>query len=165
VVLIETSMGNIKVELYPDKTPRSVENFLSYVRAGHYDGTIFHRVVAGFVIQGGGYTESYDEKLTDAPIVNEAQTGIKNERGTIAMARAGDRHSGTSQFFINLKNNPMLDYRGEFPRGWGYCAFGKVLEGLDVVDKIGAAQTGPKGPFPDEVPQQTIKIVKVTQVQ
>jgi peptidyl-prolyl cis-trans isomerase A (cyclophilin A)/peptidyl-prolyl cis-trans isomerase B (cyclophilin B) len=162
VVLIETSLGNIKVELTPDQTPGTVKNFLEYVNEGFYDGTIFHRVVPGFVIQGGGFTPQLEQKATRAPIVNEAAKAISNDRGTICMARTPARDSATSQFYINLNNNKMLNYRGESPSGWGYCAFGKVTEGMDVVDKIAAAPTGPAGPFPGDVPQQTVSINKIS---
>ena len=136
VVIIETSMGTIKAELYPDKAPETVKNFLRYVDEGFYDGTIFHRVVSNFVIQGGGYDVNLKEKKTRAPIKNEAANGLKNERGTLAMARTSVPDSATSQFYINVRDNHSLDYRDPSVRGIGYCVFGKVIEGMDVVDKI-----------------------------
>lgn len=164
-VVLETSMGNIKLELYPDKTPVTVENFLKYVKDNFYGGTIFHRVVRNFVIQGGGFDADLAQIPNREPIINEAQSGISNKRGTICMARTRDRNSATSQFYINLRDNTMLDYRDETPGGWGYTAFGKVTEGMDVVDKIGAVETGSKGPFPKEVPQQTVTILKAYVVE
>ena len=136
VVVLETNLGIIKIELTPEQTPITVQNFLQYVNDGFYTGTIFHRVVPGFVIQGGGFTEDFAQKETRDPIQNEAAQGMKNVRGTISMARTRARESGTSQFFISLKDNPMLDYRGEHPTGWGYAAFGQVIEGMDVVHGI-----------------------------
>ena len=141
VVLLETTSGDILIELYPDKAPKTVENFLQYVDSGFYKNTIFHRVIPGFMIQGGGYTIRMDEKETQAPIENEANNGVSNERGTIAMARTMDPHSATAQFFINLVDNEFLDFKSESLQGWGYCAFGKVTEGMDVVDKIAKVKT------------------------
>jgi cyclophilin family peptidyl-prolyl cis-trans isomerase len=164
-VQIATSAGMIIVELDPQRAPKTVENFLGYVDAGSYDGTIFHRVIKGFMIQGGGFTADFVQKPTREPIPNEADNGLKNERGTIAMARTGDPHSATSQFFINLVDNGFLDHRGRSPQGWGYTVFGKVVEGMDVVDKIGASATGPGGPFPRDVPQETVLIERITRVQ
>jgi cyclophilin family peptidyl-prolyl cis-trans isomerase len=161
-VIFETTKGVIRVELYPDKTPITVKNFLQYAEDGFYEGTVFHRVVAGFVIQGGGYSTDLAEQPTRAPIENEAAKGISNARGTIAMARTNQRNSATSQFYISLRNNTMLDYRGESAQGWGYCAFGKVTEGMEVVDAIGSVRTGPAGMFPAEVPQESIVVNKVT---
>jgi cyclophilin family peptidyl-prolyl cis-trans isomerase len=150
VVAIETSHGTMEVELYADKTPITVKNFLHYVENDFYNGTLFHRVVPGFVIQGGGFAIEMQQKPTGAPIPNEAQKGVTNDRGTIAMARTQIRDSATSQFFINLTDNAMLNYRNETPQGWGYCAFGRVIKGLDIADKIAAL---PKenlgGPFTD----------------
>jgi cyclophilin family peptidyl-prolyl cis-trans isomerase len=163
-VLVETGKGPITIELYPDKAPKTVENFLVYVDEGFYDGTIFHRVIEDFMIQGGGFTEDMRKKPTHDPIQNEADNGVKNERGTIAMARTGDPHSATAQFFINHKDNDFLNHTGKNPRGWGYTVFGKVTEGMDVVDEIAATPTGAKGPFPTDVPQTTIVIEKVTRV-
>jgi len=149
VVAIKTSMGTIKVELYPDKTPATVANFLQYVKDKFYDGLIFHRVINGFMIQGGGHDAKLAPKAGSAPIKNEAKTGVKNELGTIAMARTGDPDSATSQFFINVANNQPLDYRGDGPREIGYCAFGKVIAGMDVVDKIKAVPTGTQNGVPN----------------
>ncbi len=138
VVVLETSLGRIRIGLYDDKSPVSTENFLKYVRKGHYNGTIFHRVMPNFMIQGGGMTSDMNEKPTDAPIRNEARNGVRNSRGTVAMARTNDPNSATSQFFINLKDNAFLDFG---IRGAGYAVFGEVLEGMDVVDKIAALPT------------------------
>jgi len=154
-VVIATSMGNITVELNPELAPKTVANFLKYVEDKHYDGTIFHRVIRDFMIQGGGFTENMSQKSTRAPIVNEARNGLKNVRGTIAMARTGDPDSATSQFFINTVNNSTLDYPK--PDGYGYAVFGKVTAGMDVVDKIRAVQTGNVGPFSD-VPTKPVVI-------
>lgn len=141
IVELRTNIGSIKLELYPDKAPKTVDNFLSYVRSGFYDGTIFHRVVPGFVIQGGGFTAEMLRKDTEPPIENEADNGVRNLRGTICMARTNDPHSATSQFFINLKDNPPLDFRDRSMSGWGYAVFGEVIEGLDVVDSIAGVPT------------------------
>ncbi len=161
-VKVETNLGSFVLELYPDKAPKTVENFLKYVQDGFYDGTVFHRVIDGFMIQGGGFTPDLERKETRAPIVNEADNGLKNTRGTIAMARTMDPHSATAQFFINVKDNPFLDHRGKTPRGWGYAVFGKVVEGMDVVDKIRKVRTGPGGMFPKDVPQEPVIIEKMT---
>ncbi|MFH1530686.1 MAG: peptidylprolyl isomerase [Pseudomonadota bacterium] len=161
VVVLETNLGVIKIELTPERTPITVENFLRYVNDGFFPDTIFHRVVPGFVIQGGGFTEDFTKKETRDAIENEAAKGIKNVRGTISMARTRDRNSATSQFFISLSDNPMLDYHGEHPTGYGYAAFGQVIEGMDVVDEIAAIPTVRKGPFPKpEVPSSTVLIKK-----
>ena len=154
VVVLETSLGNIEIELDAQKAPISVENFLAYVDAGHYDGTIFHRVISGFMIQGGGFDESFAQKRTRGPIKNEFGNGLTNKRGTIAMARTNDPNSATSQFFINLVDNGFLN------QGDGYAVFGKVTAGMDVVDKIAAVKTGRKGPFTQDAPQETVKITK-----
>src|SRR4051812_8524256 len=142
VVVLETSLGRIRIGLYDDRSPISTENFLKYVRKGHYDGTVFHRVIPNFMIQGGGMTPDLKEKPTDAPIRNEARNGIRNSRGTVAMARTNDPNSATSQFFINLRDNAFLDFG---IRGAGYAVFGEVVEGMDVVDKIAAVATTSKG--------------------
>ncbi len=142
-VLMKTNMGDIVLELYPQKAPKTVDNFLQYVRNGHYDGTIFHRVIDGFMIQGGGFTPDMDQKPTRAPIENEAKNGLKNAPYTIAMARTSAPHSASAQFFINLKNNGFLDYPGQ--DGWGYAVFGKVIKGQEVVDKIKAVRTSNAG--------------------
>lgn len=158
-VEIKTNMGNITVELFADKTPKTVENFLRYTRDGFYNGTIFHRVIANFMIQGGGFTPDMKEKTTHAPIRNEApegsMAGLKNSFGTIAMARTADPHSATAQFFINVKDNPMLDYPGR--DNWGYAVFGKVVNGMEVVMKIRNVQTGRVG-YHDDVPNSPVII-------
>jgi peptidyl-prolyl cis-trans isomerase B (cyclophilin B) len=160
-VVIQTNKGDITVELDGDKAPATVKNFLTYVDEGFYDGTIFHRVIEGFMIQGGGFDKDMKQKPTHAPIENEADNGLKNERGTIAMARTSDPHSATAQFFINLKDNDFLNHTSNDPSGWGYAVFGRVTEGMDVVDAIAAAPTGRGGPFPKDVPQETVQIEKV----
>ena len=158
MVKIQTNLGDIVVELDSAKAPKSVENFLGYVNDGFYNGTIFHRVIDGFMIQGGGFTESMQKKGTKAPIQNEADNGLKNDRGTIAMARTGEPHSATAQFFINVVDNDFLNFRSKTPRGWGYTVFGKVVQGMDVVDKIRKIPTGPQNPFPKDVPQSPVII-------
>jgi cyclophilin family peptidyl-prolyl cis-trans isomerase len=160
-VSMETSLGTIKLELYPDKAPETVANFVQYAKSGHYNGLVFHRVIKGFMIQGGGYDEKLNERATKAPIKNEARNGLSNARGTIAMARTSAPHSASSQFFINHGENVRLD-AGQSPDGWGYAVFGKVTEGMDVVDKIAAAETGPTPPFGRDVPVKTIVIKAVT---
>jgi cyclophilin family peptidyl-prolyl cis-trans isomerase len=162
VAVIETSAGSITVELYKDRAPVSVENFLEYARDGHYSGTIFHRVVPGYVIQGGGYTKDMVEKPTRPPIQNEATNGLSNRRGTLAMARLRSARSATSQFYINLANNTPLDHRGFSPDDFGYAVFGRVLSGMEVVDAIGATKTGPQGGM-DDVPVTPIVIKSVTE--
>lgn len=159
VVVMETSKGTIKIELAPDRAPATVANFLSYVDDKFYDGLIFHRVISDFMIQGGGFDANMSEKPNKAPIKNEAKESIANVRGTIAMARTGDPHSATSQFFINHKTNRMLDSDQE-RSGWGYCAFGKVTEGLEVLDAIAAVPTGMKAGMRD-VPTETVTIKSV----
>ncbi|GAA0705808.1 peptidylprolyl isomerase [Dokdonella soli] len=159
-VLLKTSMGDITLQLYPDKAPKSVENFLAYVKSGFYDGTIFHRVIGNFMIQGGGFTKDLRQKSTKAPVVNESKNGLSNLRGTLAMARTQDPNSATAQFFINTVDNPRLDYTSDASPG--YCVFGKVVTGLDVVDKIRAVETGPQGPFRSDVPVTPVVIEKVT---
>ncbi len=141
LVLIETSMGTIKAELWADKAPQTVENFLSYTDKGFYDGLIFHRVIDGFMIQGGGFTPEMQKKDTDKPIKNEATAELSNDRGTLAMARTSDIHSATAQFFINLVDNGFLNHKSDRPDEFGYCVFGKVVDGLDVVDAIGKVKT------------------------
>jgi cyclophilin family peptidyl-prolyl cis-trans isomerase len=141
-VALETTEGTIVIELYPDKAPATVANFLQYVDDGFYDGTVFHRVIPRFMIQGGGFTRDYQQKETRTPVTNEADNGLRNERGTLAMARTSDPHSATAQFFINTVNNTNLNHRGKSPGGWGYAVFGKVVEGMDVVDRISALPTG-----------------------
>lgn len=156
-VILTTNHGNIKLELDAEKAPKTVENFLSYVKSGHYDGTIFHRVIDGFMIQGGGFEPGMKQKPTNAPVENEAKNGLKNEPYTIAMARTSDPHSASAQFFINVKNNSFLDYPGQ--DGWGYCVFGKVVEGTEVVDKIKSVKTTRAGMFAD-VPVENVVIEK-----
>jgi peptidyl-prolyl cis-trans isomerase B (cyclophilin B) len=163
-VLMETSMGNIRISLNKEKAPKTVENFLAYTRSGHYNGTIFHRVIKGFMIQGGGLTEDMRPKKTLAPIVNEADNQLKNTIGTIAMARTMNPHSATSQFFINVKANPFLDHVEKTQQKWGYCVFGKVVEGMDVVRAIENVQTTTRGGHRD-VPGNPIIIKKVSFVQ
>lgn len=163
-VKVETSQGNFILELYPDKAPKTVANFLEYVNSGYYSGTIFHRVIDGFMIQGGGFTADYQRKQTNASIMNEADNGLKNDIGTVAMARTNDPHSATSQFFINVKNNDFLNHTDKDPRGWGYAVFGKVVEGMDVVDKIRKVETGPGGPFPKDAPRDQVVIQNMTVV-
>jgi cyclophilin family peptidyl-prolyl cis-trans isomerase len=162
VVVIETSAGAITAELFKDRAPVSVENFLQYARDGHYDGTIWHRVVSGYVIQGGGYTPQLTEKATRPPIQNEATNGLSNRRGTMAMARTRQARSATSQFYINLVDNPSLDHRGFAPDDFGYAVFGRVLSGMDVVDKIAAAKVGSRDGM-DTVPVTPILIKSVAE--
>lgn len=154
-VKMETSKGTIVLELYPAEAPKTVDNFLGYVERGFYDGTIFHRVIPGFVIQGGGFTSDYERKPTRAPVTNESDNGLDNERGTISMARTRDPHSATTQFFINLSDNDNLNHQGS---QWGYAVFGKVVEGMDVVDAIAAVETGAAGPFRSDAPRQPVVI-------
>jgi cyclophilin family peptidyl-prolyl cis-trans isomerase len=164
VVLMETSLGNVKMELDQAKAPITVKNFLSYVDEKFYDGTIFHRVIDGFMIQGGGFTPDMQQKPTKAPIKNEAGNGLSNKRGTIAMARTMVVDSATAQFFINVVDNDFLDHRDNTPQGFGYAVFGKVIEGMDVVDKIKAVRTGSKMGFQD-VPVEPVIIKSVRRVQ
>jgi peptidyl-prolyl cis-trans isomerase B (cyclophilin B) len=163
-VKIETSKGAIVVELYPKAAPKTVANFLQYVKDGFYDGTIFHRVIKNFMIQGGGFTKDMEEKTTKPPVVNEADNGLKNDVGTIAMARTGDPHSATAQFFINTKNNPDLNFSSKDVAGWGYCVFGKVVSGMNVVTAIEGETVADRGPF-QAVPQTQIIITKVSLVE
>ena len=162
-VKLDTSMGEIEVELFADKAPKTVDNFLQYVNAGHYDGTLFHRVIDGFMVQGGGMTEDMTQKPTHAPIENEADNGLINEAYTLAMARTSDPHSATAQFFINVKNNTFLNHKDKSPQGWGYTVFGKVVKGIPVVNKIKAVPTGRKG-MHDDVPTTPIVINKAAVV-
>ncbi|WP_435872029.1 peptidylprolyl isomerase [Kitasatospora griseola] len=156
---LHTSLGVIRIELDPDKAPKTVENFLNYVKKGHYDNTIFHRVIPGFMIQGGGFTSDMDQKPTGATIDSEANNGLRNNRGTVAMARTNDPHSASAQFFINLSDNDFLNYTAPTVQGWGYTVFGRVVEGLDVVDKIAAVKTGTRGHHQD-VPVEDVVIEK-----
>ena len=160
VVVVKTSMGTVKIELYPDKAPATVKNFLQYVDDKFYAGTIFHRVIDGFMVQGGGFDGQMAKKPTRGPIPNEAKTGVKNVLGTIAMARTNDPNSATAQFFINVKDNGFLDYRGDAANEIGYCAFGKVVEGMDVVNRIKAVPTGVKAGMKD-VPETPVVIESI----
>jgi len=155
VIKLTTNHGTIVLELDADKAPKTVENFIAYVEAGHYDNTIFHRVIDGFMIQGGGFESGMKQKPTREPVENEARNGLKNARGSIAMARTSDPHSASAQFFINLADNAFLDYPGQ--DGWGYCVFGRVTEGMDVVDKIRNVKTGRSG-FHQDVPVEDVVI-------
>ncbi len=152
-------LGTIKLELDAAKAPKSVENFLAYVKKGHYDRTVFHRVIPGFMIQGGGFEPGMSQKATDKPINNEANNGLKNDKYTIAMARTNDPHSATAQFFINVADNGFLNHTAPSAQGWGYAVFGKVVAGTDVVDKIAAVKTGQKG-FHGDVPKEDVVIEK-----
>jgi cyclophilin family peptidyl-prolyl cis-trans isomerase len=159
-VEMRTSLGTMKIELYPDKAPKTVENFLQYAREGFYDGTVFHRVISGFMIQGGGFTPDMSEKETRAPIENEASNGLKNVRGSLAMARTGDPHSASSQFFINTVDNPFLDFTAETVQGYGYAVFGQVVEGLETLDAIKKVSTGSRDGY-DDVPMSPVVIESV----
>ena len=165
-VELDTTAGKIKIELYPDAAPKTVENFLAYVKAKTYDGTQFHRVIPNFMIQGGGYDADFKQKPTKPPVENEAgqssKAGLLNVPGTVAMARTGDPHSATSQFFINVADNKSLNFREATVQGYGYTVFGKVVDGMDVVKKIAAAPTGAGGPFPKDVPTERVLIKQAT---
>lgn len=161
-VKLSTNYGEIEITLDAEKAPDTVANFLQYVQDGFYDGTIFHRVIDGFMIQGGGFTRDYQRKPTRDPIKNEADNGLKNDLGTIAMARTNDPHSATAQFFINVTNNDFLNHTAPTGRGWGYAVFGKVTAGMDVVHKIRAVETGPGGPFPKDAPRSPVVIEKAS---
>ncbi|WP_369811339.1 peptidylprolyl isomerase [Psychrobacter faecalis] len=161
VVELDTNMGAIVIELNEEKAPKTVENFLNYVKSGHYDGTIFHRIIDGFMIQGGGMDSEMNEKATNAPVENEADNGLKNDKGTIAMARTQDPHSATSQFFINVKDNDFLNHSGKNMQGWGYTVFGKVTSGMDVIDKMRGVPTGRFGMHAD-VPNEPVVINSAT---
>ena len=162
-VELHTSAGTIRIELDDAKAPASAENFLAYVRAGHYDGTVFHRVIKGFMIQGGGMDAAMKQKPTQAPIQNEANNGLLNTKYTLAMARTSDPHSATAQFFINTADNGFLNFKAENAQGWGYAVFGKVVAGTDIVDKIERVATGRKG-FHDDVPLEAVTIDGATEV-
>ncbi|GMV28681.1 MAG: hypothetical protein AMXMBFR59_08060 [Rhodanobacteraceae bacterium] len=165
-VVLRTSMGDITIELYPDKAPKSVENFQQYVKDGFYNGTVFHRVINGFMIQGGGFTKDLTQKRTRPAIQNEANNGLSNVKGTVAMARTNDPHSATAQFFINVVDNKRLDYvSDQSGMTYGYAVFGKVVAGMDVVDKIKAVETSAQGPLPGDVPKVAITIDKAEMVQ
>ncbi len=163
MVELQTNHGNIRIELDTEHAPKSSENFLAYVRSGHFDGTVFHRVIDGFMIQGGGFEPGMKQKPTLAPIQNEANNGLKNDRYTLAMARTSDPHSATAQFFINVADNGFLNHTAPTAQGWGYAVFGKVVEGQDVVDKIKGVKTGRKG-FHDDVPLDDVVILKAVEV-
>ncbi|TXG88608.1 MAG: peptidyl-prolyl cis-trans isomerase [Rhodocyclaceae bacterium] len=162
-VKFTTSLGAFTLQLDAEKAPKTVENFLAYVAAGHYDNTIFHRVIKGFMIQGGGFEPGMKQKECRAPIDNEAANGLKNKRGTIAMARTGDPHSATAQFFINVVDNDFLDFKAPSGQGWGYCVFGEVTEGMETIDAIRAVRTGNKG-FHQDVPVDDVVIEKAEAV-
>jgi peptidyl-prolyl cis-trans isomerase B (cyclophilin B) len=163
MVEIQTNHGVIKLELDEAKAPKTVANFIAYAKSGYYDGTIFHRVIDGFMLQGGGFEPGMKQKPTNAPIDNEANNGLKNARGTIAMARTNDPHSATAQFFINVTDNAFLNHSSPTPQGWGYCVFGKVVEGEDVLDKIRKVKTGNRAGHQD-VPVEDVIIEKVAVV-
>ena len=160
-VILNTNYGPITLELDSEHAPKTVENFLTYAREGHYDNTIFHRVINGFMIQGGGFAPGMKQKDTHAPIKNEANNGLKNSIGTIAMARTNDPHSASAQFFINVGDNDFLNFKSETPQGWGYAVFGKVTDGMDVVNKIKGVKTGTSG-FHQDVPKEDVVIQSVT---
>jgi len=162
-VIFKTSKGDITVELFPDKAPKTVANFLQYVHDKHYDGTIFHRVIRSFVAQGGGFNKDFQRQPTRAPIPIEADNGLSNERGTMAMARTNDPNSATDQFFFNLKFNGFLNHRSKTRQGWGYAVFGKVIDGMNIVGRIARAPTGAGGPFPQDVPKEPV-IIKTVRV-
>ena len=161
VVELDTNMGAIVIELNEEKAPKTVENFLNYVKSGHYDGTIFHRIIDGFMIQGGGMDADMNEKATNKPVENEADNGLKNDAGTIAMARTQDPHSATSQFFVNVKDNDFLNHSGKNMQGWGYTVFGKVTSGMDVIEKMRGVPTGRFGMHAD-VPKEPVIINSAT---
>ena len=163
VVKLSTTLGDITLELDAEKAPETTRNFLSYVESGHYDGTIFHRVIGNFMIQGGGFDRDMRQKQTSAPIKNEAANGLGNDTGTIAMARTNDPHSATAQFFINVKDNEFLNHTSPSASGWGYCVFGKVTDGMDTVNAIKGVKTGSHGPHQD-VPAEPVEILSATVV-
>lgn len=162
-VELQTNQGNIRIELDEARAPKTVENFLAYVKAGHYDGTVFHRVIKGFMIQGGGFAAGMNQKPTREPIDNEAGNGLRNDKYTIAMARTSVPHSATAQFFINASNNDFLNFRSETPQGWGYAVFGKVVSGMEVVDRIERVATGRRGGH-DDVPLDDVVVEKAVEV-
>lgn len=164
MIQMETNFGSISIELDDEKAPVTAKNFRSYVQDGFFENTLFHRVIPNFMIQGGGFTPGMSQKQTNAPIENEADNGLPNARGTIAMARTMDPHSASSQFFINLKDNDFLNHTGKNPQGWGYCVFGKVVEGMDVVDKIATVATGNNGGHAD-VPVEDVIITRVVEIE
>ena len=160
-VEMKTNLGNVVLELYPDKAPKTVENFLKYVEDGFYKNTVFHRVIPGFMIQGGGFDAALKQKPTRSPVQNEADNGLKNEVGTIAMARTQDPHSASAQFFINVANNEFLNFKAPNQKGYGYTVFGKVTKGIDIVNKIASIPTGSGGPFSSDVPKTTVIIEEI----
>ena len=160
IINVKTSLGDIKLELFNDKAPITAENFIKYVESDYFANSIFHRVIKDFMVQGGGFTVEMEEKETMSPIKNEANNMVSNERGTIAMARTNDPHSASAQFFINLKDNLFLDFKNETTQGWGYCVFGKVIGGMEVIDKIAIVDTGSYGPHQD-VPKDPIVIKEI----
>ncbi len=162
-IVIETSMGRIVAELYADKAPKTVENFLAYVKSDFFAGTVFHRVIPGFMVQGGGFTADLKKKPTQPPVENEADNGLRNERGTLAMARTNNPHSATAQFFVNLVDNGFLDHRGKNARGWGYAVFGRVVDGMNVVDAIASVKTGNRNRM-QNVPLEPVTLNKVSLV-
>lgn len=161
MVVLHTNFGEISIKLFADEAPVTVENFLNYAKSGFYDGTIFHRVIDGFMVQGGGFTPGMEQKSVQAPIQNEATNGLSNKTGTLAMARTPDPHSATAQFFINVNNNDFLNFSSETSQGWGYCVFAEVVEGMDIVEKIKNVATGSSG-FHQDVPLEDVVIEKVT---
>jgi len=163
-VILHTNQGDIRIELDAEHAPKTVENFIAYVQDGFYDGTIFHRVIRNFMIQGGGFDADMKQKTTRAPVQNEADNGLKNARYTLAMARTSDPHSATAQFFINVSDNDFLNFTAPNPNGWGYAVFGKVIDGTDVVDAIKGVKTGSRG-FHQDVPLQAVVIETATLVQ
>jgi cyclophilin family peptidyl-prolyl cis-trans isomerase len=164
LVVCDTSFGSFTIALDGARAPKSVANFLRYVDSGHYDGTIFHRVIDGFMTQGGGYDASYTKKSTLEPVENEAFNGVKNVRGTVAMARTSEPHSATAQFFVNVSNNAFLDHKDKTSSGWGYTVFGRVTQGMDVVDKIKSVKTGAQGPFAKDAPLEPVVIQSIKRV-
>lgn len=162
MIILHTNFGPITIELDAEKAPKTAANFLEYAKAGHYDGTVFHRVIKGFMIQGGGFAAGMQQKPTRAPVENEANNGLKNDKYTVAMARTSDPHSASAQFFINVANNDFLNFKSPTPQGWGYCVFGKVTAGTEVVDKIEGVKTGTRG-FHENVPAEDV-IVERTEV-
>ena len=161
MITLHTNLGDIKLQLNAEKAPLTVANFMKYVDEGFFDGTIFHRVIDGFMIQGGGFNEDMSQKRSGEPVKNEANNGLSNRTGTVAMARTSDPHSATAQFFININDNTFLDFKAENNQGWGYCVFGEVVEGMDIVEKIKAVSTGNKGMHQD-VPLEAVVIEKVS---
>lgn len=160
-VIVETDAGTFEIELANEKAPKSVDNFLKYVDGKHYDGTIFHRVIPAFMAQGGGYDGAFEKRPVLSPVENEADNGLKNTRGTVAMARTSDPHSATAQFFVNVKDNGFLDHSSKTPSGWGYTVFGTVTSGMEVIDKIVSVPTGAKGPFAKDAPLDNVVITSI----